>query len=375
LAEQHSENENSESQKLTFTSLIKQLEPNCWKPDHVFKALLETVYIALRAEMKRRGLLNMPPVWLGDKYENWDSWKDPEAFEVLCIDCYVFSIIDPYDKLHAALKISDNIDGLIFLNIKYFVSNLQKKNDPVGHAVAQHAKQATQRAIEKGIFTPTGLNNKEEVDNQTLLTVSSSNPSTTSEKEQILEILYNNSTNPTWKDIRLKLAGKDKTVQGPLCEIICQLTKSGISCFRFKALADAMKEDVRALKEKDMAARKNMALEIEDWGVEQIELEKGDIQNILVPIVEADTAYEEYESFVEFVEQIRKAIDRLKYQQRVKERLHQEFTEIADAIERKDEILSQAELGRRLDISKATVSGDMKILGKLIQQIKLNDLE
>jgi hypothetical protein len=360
-----------ENQKTTFTTLIEQLETNCWKPDDVFKALLDAVAKALRAEMNRRGLWNTPPLWLGVDYENWEHWNNQEAFDALCVDCYIFSITDQFNNLRAALKISKNIDSLIFLNIHHFISHLQRTYDSLGYAVAIHARNAIQCAIDKGIFVPSELNNKGKVGNKTLLTVSTSDFSITlSETNQILEVLRNH---PIWKEIQLKLAGKSQKVQEFLCEIVCQLTESNILCFRFKNLVDAMKEDVRIAKEKDdtECLAKNTALEIENTAREELDEDN----NQIVQLVEADTTYEDYESFLYHVKQVQESIDKLKYQQRVRKRLHQVFVEIVDYIETEHVEPSQSELVKKLNIPKATLNGDMKVLRELIQQIKSNDLE
>ena len=248
-----------EPKKTLFTQYIKNQQPSDYSPE-----LLEAVAKALHAEMKKRGLWNAPPAWLG--YKDWSYWDENRngnrackkvlpkysyAFNDLFVTCYITTIIEPLPKLQAQPKTFDNIDTLIFRNINYFISNLQRKNDPLGYNVAQQAKNAIHCAIDKGIFAPSDLNHDGNVSNKTLLTIYSFDTSITpSEKAFILEVLRNN---PTWKDIRLKLAGKSQTVQEPLCQIVCQLTEAGILCFRFNVLVDAMKEDVRVAKDKSDA--------------------------------------------------------------------------------------------------------------------------
>jgi len=144
------------------------------------------------------------------------------------------------DKLDAVIKQSQNVDGLVSQYIGFFIMERQKTNDSVGYAVFQHAQKAVQSAIEKKVLTP---NNKGKLSNQTLLTFSSSD-STTSSEEEIYEALRNNKA---WVAIRQQVGKKDKTVQKSLYKILCQLPKYAINCFRFKSLVDAMKKDVRAL--------------------------------------------------------------------------------------------------------------------------------
>ncbi len=143
---------------------------------------------------------------------------------------------------------------MVYQNIKHFLTDLQKKHDPIGYHLARQARRAAECAVDKGILKASELSHKGKIHNPTLLTFSTAKSTTLSEKSSIFDALRNNQT---WKEIRPQLAGKSEKFQERLCEIVCQLKDSDINCFRFKNLADAMKEDVRAIKNRISQLRKN----------------------------------------------------------------------------------------------------------------------
>jgi hypothetical protein len=107
------------------------------------------------------------------------------------------------DNLRVAMTQSQNVDGLVSQYIGFFIMERQKTQDSVGYAVFQHAQKAVQSAIEKKVLTP---NNKGKLSNQTLLTFSSSD-STTSSEEEIYEALHNNKA---WVAIRQQVGKRIK---------------------------------------------------------------------------------------------------------------------------------------------------------------------
>jgi hypothetical protein len=375
--------------------------------------LLDAVAKALRAEMKKRGLWTAPPVWLG--YEDWNCWdetrgkykddvlkKYSDAFIDLLFECYEYLFLGQrLPHLQNAMKQSPNVDGLVVRNIKQFITEKQRKHDPLGYNVAHHARDAVQCAIDKGILKASGLTHKGKVYNRTLLssgsaaqssddtqkparyqrpsrftttlcrtTLSSTNSTTLSEQGRIFEVLHDNQK---WKDIRHKLAGKSEKVQERLCEIVCQLIKSGINCFRFENLVNAMKEDVRAInpEPKYISIDKVTGIQKEDTEIAAREpandAEANDAYAQL--IVRLDISYEDYHNYCDLRDRIREAIDKLPLQEKFRKRLHQILMEFENAIETKTKIPSQTELSKRLGVGIGTINKDIKELRKLVKKI------
>ena len=73
----------------------------------------------LRYRMREKNLLSAPPAYLG--YPGIPSWTDPNAFEDIIADCYIFAVLQRLVSLQNQLKIKPNVDGLIFRNVDNFL--------------------------------------------------------------------------------------------------------------------------------------------------------------------------------------------------------------------------------------------------------------
>ncbi|MCP3962358.1 MAG: hypothetical protein GY719_31330 [bacterium] len=108
-----------------------------------FDAFLKRLGAALRGEVRRRGLWDRPPRYLGVVGR---KWADEDAFEELLADCLLFIV----KRLRSLLRQSQegsNIDGLIVLDIRHFLHTAQQKNDPVGSRVYEVLVSAVKRSM------------------------------------------------------------------------------------------------------------------------------------------------------------------------------------------------------------------------------------
>jgi hypothetical protein len=329
---------------MPFTKHLKNLGDNYYSID-----LLDEVTSALRAKMKRRGLWpNASPAWLG--YNIYENWDENGAFNDISLDCYDY-IMARLDNLRVAMTQSQNVDGLVSQYIGFFIMERQKTQDSVGYAVFQHAQKAVQSAIEKKVLTP---NNKGKLSNQTLLTFSSSD-STTSSEEEIYEALHNNKA---WVAIRQQVGKKDKTVQKSLYKILCQLPKYAINCFRFKSLVDAMKKEVRALFPQPEIISK-------DDPENDSELPSTENEHIYI--------HEEYECWRDWCNKMEQAIAQLDVSPKIRDKCHKVFTERVNLVENNLSSPPQAEIAKRTGFAQGAINGYMKHLRKLAHDIDLNE--
>jgi hypothetical protein len=111
----------------------------------------------LRREMKRRGVSSAHSSLLGH-----------HDFDELLIDCFVFAFLDRLCKLQSRLAESGNVDAIIRLNIANFLTERQKKHDPVGYAAFKNVEGAIKKAVGAGIFEATGRR-PGRIDNDTTL--------------------------------------------------------------------------------------------------------------------------------------------------------------------------------------------------------------
>lgn len=353
-----------------YTPLVRALRKNyCWQPDLVFQQLLKKITQDLRAEMRRRHLGYMPPAMLG--YPQWDNWDEkadkrglrapPSAFNDLAFDCYVFCIYERFPYLIRAVKKGSEIDGLVRRNVKVFISEQQKKYDPLGYAIYKNVIGATYLVIDEAII----ISNMVRVSNKTLLTFSKYHPTKTLSSKN--ELLLSLRANKAWSDIKLKLIRQSKIVQKDLSHVIAQLDQFGIKKFFFKDLVSVMKENIII----EWYAV-NWAQDYEDMAIFDDEDDDNTLQvekvEKIEKIIQPDTTYEDLESWREGVSQIEEAIKQSGYQKRVRERLPKLFAELVRYAETdKEEPLSQIELAKRLGVAVGTINADMNRLRQLLR--------
>ena len=131
----------------TFTEYVRVAldgEPSASRLDDVFTKLGD----ALKHEMLRRGLWTAPPSYLG--IFGGQSWQQAETFEELLTDCYLFNFVKRLAGLGALLAAQDNIEGVVFRNIRQFLFEKQRRYDPVGYRVFKVLRQAVRRSLDHG---------------------------------------------------------------------------------------------------------------------------------------------------------------------------------------------------------------------------------
>jgi hypothetical protein len=321
-----------------FTIIINKLnDKSCFLPESVFHSLLKTIAKALRERMYQRGLWNNHTNFLGyPSAGNWD--QDPSLFDEMVFDCYMFAIAKRLRSLTNAMQRFDNIDGLVFRNINNFLTERQRTHDPIGYAVAQNLICALQDGIESGTIIPEGLK-RGKICNQTFFSFESSKI-TDDDPELISKVLRNNQT---WLKIRLKLAKRNKRVQQQLCELICAFEGAGINFFNFKTLVNIMKNDVRA---------------------SYIDIEKYEQQEeFYIDCYELNSLFHQW-----YINMI-KLIEQSNHQRRVRHNLKLIFMARVKSITNADEIPSQSQLAKQLNVSVGTINACIKILRESAQQI------
>jgi len=113
-----------------------------------FARAWEALAQVLRQEMGRRGLWSAPPTFLGTY--GWQSWRQPGALEDVTNQCFTYVFVQRLRSLKAQLEIKDNIDGLVFRNVRNFLHDLQKRHDPVGYRAYEILHRAVETALDEG---------------------------------------------------------------------------------------------------------------------------------------------------------------------------------------------------------------------------------
>jgi hypothetical protein len=212
---------------------------------------------ALCGELKRRGLWHSPPCYLGVYgYERWDAGEtvgDPmshawcytrapqSALAELVTDCWAFIFSDRMQSIKLQLTDKENIDGLVLRNVKNFLHERQREHDPVGFRIFERLKGALADAVSrKALYV---LGGDPRIRNNTVLGFEPA-------AELRLPAIELGPIVMRWNDELLPglvtAKGREEAaILERLEQLLLELPRRGIPCFRFKDLVDPLKIDAR----------------------------------------------------------------------------------------------------------------------------------
>jgi len=223
-----------------FTDYLGILEEDMEPPDPgTFNDLLGSLRRALVHEMRRRALWEAPPRYLG--ILGGGSWEERELLEELLLDCYEFVFVRRLPGLKKQLMARPNIDGLVFLAIRNFLHEAQKRHDPLGFRVFQMAQSAVLRLLEEGRLHRLGGDARVRCD-----TVLAFTPWSAPDLCQGVDLRPQVESWNAWLLHDLIAAHHREPVVERLAEAVASLTKEGFEVFRFRDLVEPLKADVRA---------------------------------------------------------------------------------------------------------------------------------
>jgi hypothetical protein len=233
-----------------FTAFVRCLQGAATPDADLFHDAWHGLRAALATELKRRGLWQSPPSYLGVcGWERWDSESPPtdatrrqaSALGELVADCYAFIFVDRLQSLKRHLQDKPNIDGLILLNVRHFLHERQKEHDPLGFRIFEFLQTAVEEAISSRALHL--LAGDKKVRNDTLLGFdpTAELPSPPLDLEPIVT-RWNDELMPALITAR----GRQQTVVVQrLRECLLELNQLDIKVFRFRDLLDPLKKDAR----------------------------------------------------------------------------------------------------------------------------------
>lgn len=119
--------------------------------------VLQALKKALRRELRRRGLWDSPPSYLGVLGEAWEDWAGADALGELAGDCFSYVFVTRLQSLAAQTRVKDNVEGLVHLNIRHFFYERQRRNDPLGFRAYRAFNLATELGVDEGwLFRQSG---------------------------------------------------------------------------------------------------------------------------------------------------------------------------------------------------------------------------
>ena len=226
--------------KSAFTDYVRSLEPGSELYSPTFDAAWIKLRDALIGELKNRSLWSTPPYFLG--VSAGGSWSEPEALEELLVDCFMSVFVQRLETLKALLEKMENIEGLVFRNIRNFLYDTQKRHNPLSFRVFEALRQAIRRLIEaRTLYVLAG---DPKVRNATVLGFEPWNDSADIASRDLTEQVR------TWSDDLLPqlVTATPKQLEDVverLCAHLESLEAQGVETFRFGDVVRPLKSDVR----------------------------------------------------------------------------------------------------------------------------------
>ncbi len=288
-----------------FTDYVRSLTTTGGPPNEsVFDRVLDALRGVLIHELKKRSLWTAPPSYLG--LTGATRWSDGNVLEELLYDAYAFIFVQRLASLAKHAETRRSIDGLIFLNVRHFLHEAQKRHDPVGFRAFEVLHGALVQLIEEGTLHV--LDGDPRVRSDTVLGPS---PGVIPFPRRPAAAEEETAENPwpariaVWcNDLLPALVtawNRDEAV-APLAGKIRELARRESAPFAFSDLMEPLKEEVR---------RRWRAVAMHEEGELGIELdedEEGVTQ--IVPLVWPSNDFEERQSFVRLVECVEEGIER-----------------------------------------------------------------
>lgn len=362
-----------------FTNFVRSIAEDERLNEQDFNELWKALGTALRGELKKRGLWESPPSYLGVfGWESWEpagSWRGREsALEELLAECYAYIFVSRLRSLQAQLKVKPNIDGLVFLNIRHFLHERQKVNDPIGSQVFEVLQSAVRMAIEERELEVTG--GDERIRNDTVLAFRQGVEPATRDREKIPSLVaaWNDELLPDLITLRGR---KQEEVVQRLRERLPDLRAEGIEAFRFKDVVDPLKADVRARWASLMdRSQGELAPQAEEES-------RGDV----VRLVQPDMRVEERQVFRKLVDCVLTGVRRLDASEKTRgylltlwqflrvqasdgSEVNPSSLDVALVAEMDDELPSQRKLAEQLRIPRERLPGLFDILRDLLSKCR-----
>jgi len=239
-----------------FTELVRSAGVEDAAAAERLHAVMAALRVALRAELRRRGLWDKPPSYLG--VYGWESWiskverlRPPGdaraelfgegALDELLADCYAFIFVDRLRTLQAQLLVKPNVDGLVFRNIRNFLYERQKEHDPLGFRVFEVTSAAVRKCLAEGSLHL--LEGDPRIRNDTLLGF---DPAAAAPSRQVdLRPWAGRVEDELLPELVTARAEHQDEVAGRLAERLRELRQEGVESVRFKDLLDPLKDCVR----------------------------------------------------------------------------------------------------------------------------------
>jgi hypothetical protein len=218
-----------------FSNVLADLAAGAPVGDERVERFLADLERVLEAELARRGLRDRSPAYLGlFGHRRWDR----EALAELAAECYVYQLAR-LRSLAAQLRVCPNVDGYVVLNVRHFVSERQRRQDPLGARLYELLAAAVELLRGTGELAPA---EDERLGGEVVL-VFAGGPAHRPADADLLAM-----TARSWNDELLEplLTGRsNEPLVAAVADRLRALAKSGVGAFRCGDLLDPWKRDAR----------------------------------------------------------------------------------------------------------------------------------
>ena len=260
----------------------------------------------LSRELRRRGLADQPPAYLG--VYGFETWFAPgeasdgfngrrtDALEELVADSFSYIFCHRLQSLNAQLQIKDSIEGLIHLNIRHFIHDRQRIHDPIGLRTYEIARAAVEGMVQAGQMWRVDAGRK--LRSGTLLAFSEVASETPPARDLGPRVRSWNDT--LMPDLLVVRGAARQALVEDLRQRVLSLREEGIESFRFGELLQPLRYDVRA---------RWAALYDGDHGDRTVE-DLDDLFQTMTRKVAPASDYEERESFDQLIDCVERRLAR-----------------------------------------------------------------
>ena len=328
---------------VAFTVYVRGLGSGDEPSPAVFEAAWNKLRRVLISELRKRALWSAPPSYLG--IYGHGRWSESEALEELLLDCFEAVFVHRLTALEALLADEGReIDPLCVRNVRYFLHERQKRNDPLGFRVFGVVRGAIRRLLASATLEV--LDGDPRVRNSTLLGFSSCAEPDAAGGIDLTEHVEG------WLDDLLpelvtaqpaRLPELEETLGRHLAGIV----QAGVKAFRFKDVVGPLKSAVQAWRDAV-------------WEVEAgVAVDDGDRECAsIIRQVRPGTAYEERQFFDKLVECVSQALPRTVKTKKTGAQLlkYWNFLRCQVADDRAQELPSRRKIAELLDIQRYRIA-------------------
>ncbi|MEE8523329.1 MAG: hypothetical protein V3T72_05310 [Thermoanaerobaculia bacterium] len=337
-----------------FTELVRSLEPGGEPFPAGFDIAWKKLQDTLIGELRRRSLWNAPPSYLG--IHGGSRWTDPGALEELTSDCFLSVFVHRLATLKALLEKMDNVEGLVFRNVRNFLHDTQKKHNPLDFKVFEVLRTSIRRSIETGELYVLGGDVK--IRNSTILGFGPGDDPATA------AVNLSEHVRPWSHELLPELVtsrpSEQVVVVERLCGCLARLAGQGIVVFRFKEVVDALKGGVRAHW---------CAVWQQGEGSMAIENSAQDFVHV-VRLVRPDSGFEERQFFSKLIACVSEALPNTGKTRKTRRHLQRlwMFLRIHAAQPSTDRLPAQRKIGELLGIPRKRIPEFLEILGGVVER-------